>query len=373
MAFITHLSAVLPNEPVTNDRIESVLGSMGNRSSRVKERVLLSNGIKARHYAIDPESGFASHSHAQLTAEAVRDLCRKSGVAIDDIQLLVSGTCSADQVVPNHALMVIGELGAPPCEAISTNGVCASGMAALKYASMAVDGGHCDHAVVTASELVSSQLRASYVKHHSTGDRLPYEQEFLRWMLSDAAAAVLVTKTPNAGQSNLRIDWLDITTFAGQTETCMYSGGVKQADGTLRGYFVECADEGNRIPHGYLTLRQDTRVLLQHIVSLGAEFLKMRQQRRQLRAEDIDWFLPHLSSEVFRKPLHDGMGEIGLEVPMSRWFTNLVQKGNTGSASIFVMLEELFASGRLVTGEHVYCLVPESARFSYADMMLTVT
>jgi len=57
---------------------------------------------------------------------------------------------------------------------------------------------------------------------------------------------------------------------------------------------------------------------------------------------------------------------------MQRWFTNLTSKGNTGAASIFIILEELFNQGRLRTGERLLCYVPESGRFSTAFMHLTV-
>ncbi|MCG6535351.1 MAG: hypothetical protein L7F78_11820, partial [Syntrophales bacterium LBB04] len=55
-----------------------------------------------------------------------------------------------------------------------------------------------------------------------------------------------------------------------------------------------------------------------------------------------------------------------------KWFTILAWKGNTGSASIYIILEELFHSDRLQKGQRLLCLIPESGRFSIAYMMLTV-
>ena len=52
-------------------------------------------------------------------------------------------------------------------------------------------------------------------------------------------------------------------------------------------------------------------------------------------------------------------------------FTNLSAKGNTGSASIFIILEELFRSNRIAPGDTILCFVPESARFSAAYALLT--
>src|SRR5262249_23471515 len=50
----------------------------------------------------------------------------------------------------------------------------------------------------------------------------------------------------------------------------------------------------------------------------------------------------------------------------------LASKGNVGSASIFVLLEELLYSGRLEPGQKIFCLVPESGRFLFGYLLLTV-
>jgi 3-oxoacyl-[acyl-carrier-protein] synthase III len=59
-------------------------------------------------------------------------------------------------------------------------------------------------------------------------------------------------------------------------------------------------------------------------------------------------------------------------IPEERWFTNLYTRGNTGCASIYLMLEELFHSGKLEAGQKIFCFVPESGRFTTAYLMLTV-
>jgi 3-oxoacyl-[acyl-carrier-protein] synthase-3 len=66
------------------------------------------------------------------------------------------------------------------------------------------------------------------------------------------------------------------------------------------------------------------------------------------------------------------MQRIGFAIPAERWFTNLASKGNTGSASIYIILEELFKSGRLRQGQKLLCFVPESGRFAMCYMLLTV-
>jgi len=43
-----------------------------------------------------------------------------------------------------------------------------------------------------------------------------------------------------------------------------------------------------------------------------------------------------------------------------------------GSASIYIILEELLHSGKLKKGQKVFLAVPESGRFTVAGMLLTV-
>ena len=94
--------------------------------------------------------------------------------------------------------------------------------------------------------------------------------------------------------------------------------------------------------------------------------------QRALSSGAVDWFLPHYSSEYFRAPVVEGLARAGLPIPEERWFTNLERVGNVGSASIYIMLDELMRSGRLRNGQHVLCWVPESGRFSSGFIYLTV-
>jgi 3-oxoacyl-[acyl-carrier-protein] synthase-3 len=92
---------------------------------------------------------------------------------------------------------------------------------------------------------------------------------------------------------------------------------------------------------------------------------------RRLTPNDVDWFLPHMSSEYFRQPMAECMAEVGFPVPQEKWFTNLHTKGNTGSASIYIMIDELLKSGRLKSGDRLLCFIPESGRFTGSLMYLT--
>src|ERR1051325_3017657 len=132
--YITGIASFLPNKPVPNEQIESLLGRINGVTSHVRDLILQRNGIRWRYYAIDPGTGKVTHTNAELTATAIRQLLEKTGIAPEEIDLLACGTSSPDQAIPNHASMVHGILKIPPCEVVSTAGVCCSGMTAMKYA-----------------------------------------------------------------------------------------------------------------------------------------------------------------------------------------------------------------------------------------------
>ena len=376
--YINDIAAFLPNEPVSNEDIEQVLGKIHNIPSRIKNRVLKSNGIEKRYYAIDRKTGKLNYTNAQLTAEAVRRLKPYENFSVNDIQCLCCGTSMADLILPGHGLMVQGELGMSPCEVITTTGICLSGITSFKaaYANVALQLS--DNAVATGSELASSLLRSNFFEHLK-GDPdfknhpiLTFESDFLRWMLSDAAGAVFMSGKKNNGKKSLRVDWIEHVSYAGELEVCMFAGAHKKDDGTVIGW-RQLDSLAEALANNYFALKQDTGILNEEIIKVSIDRALARAiARRKIKADEIDWFLPHYSSEFFRDKIHDAMVGIGFHIPYEKWFTNLTYKGNTGSASIYVMMEELFHSDKLREGDKILCYIPESGRFSIAYMLLTV-
>lgn len=375
--FINRISAFLPHDPVSNEQMEARLGLVGGKPSRARKLVLKRNGIQQRHYVIDPQTGEPSMNNAQVSAAAVRGLLGP-GFELASLDCLVAGTASPDQLMPGHGVMVQGELGNPPCEVVTTAGICLCGMTALKYAWLSVASGESRNAVACGSEVASSLMLArnfndeyeSRVEALESQPEIAFEKDFLRWMLSDGAGAVWLQGQPNVRGLSLRIDWIDMFSFADQMPPCMYAG-AEMEDGQLLGWSRFDGEARNR--RSLMAIKQDVKLLNGNIVKFTVEeTLKRIMARRELHVGAIDYFLPHYSSEFFRAPLAVGLANSDLPIPEERWFTNLTSKGNTGAASIFIMLEELFSSGRLRSGERLLCYVPESGRFSSAFMHLTV-
>lgn len=376
--YINKISAFFPNEPVDNKNMESVLGMVDGKPSLVKRIVLRSNGIKTRYYAIDPDTNETTHSNAQLAANAIEQLSA-NGFDVNSAELLVCGTTTPDQLLPSHALMVHGETDMKPIEVASIAGICLSGLTALKYAYTSIKAGEIDSAITTGSENISASMRGrnfepevqAKVDMVRKNKELTFEKDFLRWMLSDGAGAIGVSDKPNNDGISLKIDKIFSRSYASQQETCMYSGCEKVKDGSIRGYREYLPEEW--LTKSLFSVKQDVKLLNQNIVEYTVKkpLIEMLE-KKMFKPDEIGWFLPHYSSEYFKDRLYDGLKEINCDIPQEKWFTNLATKGNTGSASIYIILEELFNSGKLKKGEKLLCYIPESGRFSTAFMLLEV-
>ncbi|HEX9650614.1 MAG TPA: beta-ketoacyl-ACP synthase III [Cyclobacteriaceae bacterium] len=373
--YITKTANFLPNNPVSNDEIEEYMGLINGRQSKSKRIVLRNNGIQRRFYAM-MKDGTPTHTNAEMTSLAIRKLFEKK--SLSEIELLACGTSTPDQMMPSHACMVHGWLPeSPSIEVVSPSGVCCSGMHALKYVYMSVKQGYANTAVATGSERLSRVLRSEVFEEEmqrleSLEDNpyISFEKDFLRWMLSDGAAAFKIQNKPDTSGLNLRIDWLTGASYANEIEPCMYMAGEKQEGGILKSYMDYTPRE--MIEQSILSMKQDVKLLGEHIVEKGGIKLKEACDKNGFDVKNVDYFLPHMSSEFFRMKIAEKLEENGMGIPQEKWFSNLTTLGNVGAASIYLMIDELFNSGKLQKGNKILLLVPESSRFSYMYGLLTV-
>jgi len=282
-----------------------------------------------------------------------------------DVGMLSTGTTQADLPVPGFASMVHGRLGGGPMEILSAGGVCCSGMAALGAVTDAIRLGRHQVGASVGSELVSRTLRAARFASNPG-----FDAEFLRYMLSDGAGAVVVEPGPRPDGISLRIDWAHMVSHAHRFPVCMYAG-VSAPDRVEAGStWQDQATPARAHADGMLNLRQDTGIL-NNIVALGVEEYVGLVREGRIQPTEIEHLLVHYSSEYFRSDIVRLMSEAGLMIPADRWFTNLRTKGNTGAASIYIMLEEAWSTGRFHPGDRILLMVPESGRFSVSFVHLT--
>lgn len=261
-------------------------------------------------------------------------------------------------------------------EIYSCAGVCLTSLQALKIAFLSIKSNNTQNAVCCASEMVSGCLLAKnfeeeFAKAEAVHKNpyMAFEKDFLRFMLSDGAGAVLLENKKRESGS-LEIEWIEISSYAHELPTCMYLGGELDENEELVGW--KSFSQSELINKSIFVIKQNIKLLKEHVVIKSVDHIEHSLEKHNVKASCIDYFIPHVSSMFFYGKLEQEMKVREIDIPMNKWFTNLTTVGNIGSASIFLALEELYKSGKLVSGNKILLLVPESGRFAFGTALLTV-
>ena len=373
--YISSVSKFLPNSPVENEGMEQYLGLINEKPSRVRRIVLKQNGIKSRYYALDKE-GEITHTNAELAFRSIEKLFPDEKIP-EDIDVLACATGNPDQLLPSHASMVHGLMKNRPMELYSASGVCLTCLQAFKTAYLSVLSGISSKAVCSTSELASPTLLSKNYEeeyeHCSKVGKDPYmafEKDFLRFMLSDGASSVLLSDKKNDSGISFKVEWVEMTSYANELPTCMFMGAELREDGELTSW--KEFESRELINRSVMTVKQDIRLLKPNIIRYWVDHLEYCLEKFNLNPADVDYVIPHVSSMFFYGKLAEGIEARGLDLGTNKWFTNLTEIGNIASASIFAALDDLSNSGKLIENDKILLLVPESGRFSYGTVLLTV-
>jgi 3-oxoacyl-[acyl-carrier-protein] synthase-3 len=372
--YITSVSKFLPNSPVDNEDMEQYLGLINSKPSRVKRIVLKQNGIKSRYYALDEEQKI-THTNAELAFLSIKKLFPDEFIP-GDIDVMACATGNPDQLLPSHASMVHGLMKNRPMELYSASGVCLTCLQALKISYLAVLAGMSAKAICSTSELASPTLRAkNYEEEYELCARVgedPYmafEKDFLRFMLSDGASAVLLSDRKSENGLSFKIEWIEMTSYANELPTCMFMGAELREDGELISWKeFESQELVNR---SVMTVKQDIRLLKPNIIRYWVDHIEHCLEKHSVDPAEINYVIPHVSSMFFHGKLAEEIDARNIDLGTQKWFTNLTEIGNIASASIFAALDDLCKSEQLKVNDKILLLVPESGRFSYGTVLLT--
>lgn len=368
--YITGVGAFLPGDPVPCAEIEDHIGRVCGRDSLLGRRALRWNGVQTRHYAI-AAGGAVTHTNAGMCAAAVRAAMDDAGLSLGSLSYLAAATTQGDYLVPGHAAAVHGALEAQPLEIASFQSVCGASLMAAKGAWQAVRTGEHAVAAACAGEFSSRWFQPSFYEGTTLVDakgRLAPEADYLRFTLSDGAGAILLESAPRPDRLSLRIEFIDTVSLAGSFDPCMWAGAASE---TRTDALTVWSHAGPVAAHaaGAIALLQDFELLKRVIRAWVGVYLKKVDAGRIAPAE-VDHLLCHYSALSLRDEIVSLLEKTAGMIPLDRWFSNLAEVGNVGSASIWVMLEAFMRSGRLRRGDKVLCVVPESGRAFVGFMML---
>ena len=157
----------------------------------------------------------------------------------------------------------------------------------------------------------------------------------------------MLESKPKAVGVSFKVNWTHSRSFAHETPLCM-----------------KLENQGVR-------LSQDISILSKYLMPTARKFTAEAMRRHDEDLVDYKVVLPHLSSFFFRKKTERVMKEFTTSPDPVPYWTNLATAGNTGSASIYIMLDHYIREHDIVDGDKIMLFIPESGQFNFVMVSLT--
>lgn len=297
---IVGTGSALPEKQVTN---EEIAGLVETSDEWIRERT----GIGGRHVS-------TGETVASLAADACRKALEQAGRKAGEVELLLVATCSPEDALPCAACQVQEKIGAVNAAAFDVNAACAGFLFALHTAWAYVEAGIYENALIAGSEVLSK-----IVDWNDRGTCI---------LFGDGAGAVMVQKCDTGG----------------------VLGFVQHSDGR-KGSVLSC---GNRqLANPYVRpaaadsyVRMDGREVFSFAVKQVPLTIEEALKKADLTPEAVDLFVLHQANQRIIEGIAKRLG-----VEMSRFPMNLDRVGNTSSAAIPVLLDELNRRGQISRGQ----------------------
>lgn len=290
----------LPKRVVTNADLEKTVDTSD-------EWIVSRTGIKTRHIISDGETNL------DLAEGAVRNAMEMAGIGPKDVDLIIVGTTTPEQVFPNMGCLLQRRLDIHNCPAFSLEAACTGFLYALSIADKFIKTGTSKCAIVVGSETLSTIV--------------DWKDRKTCVLFGDGAGAVVLkpSDTPGIMSTHLSAD--------GKFSDLLYveSGISKGFDGLKSGRdFVQM--KGNDVfKVAVRTLGKIAQVALEH---------------NNLGRDDLTWLIPHQANiRIIQAAAKK------LDLPMERVIQTVQDHGNTSSASVPLALDVAVRDGRVKRGD----------------------
>jgi 3-oxoacyl-[acyl-carrier-protein] synthase-3 len=237
-----------------------------------------------------------------------------AGIDGSTIELIVFGTTSYDDQVPNMASGIQKRIGADGCAAMDVNTACTSFLYSLSTATALIRTGVVKNALVIGSELISPFM--------------DWNDRNVAVLFGDGAAAVVLQATDR--EEGLLAERLGCYGESREILRVHGMGGAYAHQNRILGK-TEWQFEGQEI----------FKKAVQGMAAACAEALAKIGKT----ADDIDLVIPHQANMRIIESVAKKAG-----VPMERVFVNVHRYGNMSAATIPVALCEALEEGRVEPG-----------------------
>jgi 3-oxoacyl-[acyl-carrier-protein] synthase III len=352
-ALLLATGAHLPGEPITNEQLERVAGSL-------PDEVLEGIQVKTRHWVADLHTGEQSETNSQMGAKAAREALARADLEPQEVDLLVVSTASPEYHLPPTATLVQEHLGLRKCAAIDIRSGCAGAVEALDLARLYLERGDFNTALVIGSETISPLTVPVFLGQDP--DKVRMRDRLGIYNFGDGAGAMLLRGEDQEGIGVL-----------GSAICCV--GGDRKPGMQVIGGGTHAPIASQLAAKRLVELKVDVVESGRFTPYVLTEALSETLARCGAAAETIDVCVIPEGNAGY---MTDELREAGLLTPEwlaleDKIFENLSLVGATGSAAVPLAVDYAWTTERVKTGNMMMILAIETSKWKYAGMVLPWT
>lgn len=295
---ITGTGVALPKMVVNNDRIAEFLDTSD-------EWIASRTGIRERHVVSD-------ETMIELGAEAARKAIADSGLNVSDIDFIICSKLINTYITPSLSCIIQGEIGAT-CPCVDINIACSGFLAALELAGPMIDCGKYKNILIVCAE--------------ETSRIVDWSSRNTCILFGDAATGVVVS--PGKGVITSMMSTKSMTDVLYHTRRLLDTPFLKKEEKDL-------------------PLEMNGREIFKNAVRASVADIKEVLSRAKMSVADIDIFVLHQANLRIIESIRQQ-----LDLPEEKVPHNVEKYGNTSSASIPLLLDELLKAGKIKDGDKV--------------------
>lgn len=270
----------------------------------IKERT----GVATRHIIKDETT-------VSMACEAAKRALDDGGVRAEEVELIIVSTISSNIILPCTACEVQKELGAVNATCFDMSAACSGFVLAYNTALAYLSGGVYRTALIIGSESLSNLTN--------------WKDRGTCILFGDGAGAAVM----RAGEGRA---YLPAT----------HSDGAKGKALTCLSRHTSIAAEHMTDPEYYMQM--DGQAVFKFAVKKVPEVIGEVLTKNHVEKEEITWYIMHQANSR----IVEGVAK-RLDEPIEKFPMNLQEYGNTSSASIAILLDEMKRDGRLKSGQKI--------------------
>lgn len=337
---ILSVGTALPGPPVSNAELVDRF-DMPKATEQWLETFV---GTRARHFGFDLATGEIRHTLADTGTTAGLRALAGAGMRAADVELMVLGTASPDQLMPATVNVIADRLGIDGVPTYQLQSGCTGAVQALDVAYHMLLSGRCRTALVLGAD--------SCAKHFDPlidpAGMAPSEQ--VNGMLfGDGAGALVLARDPGPESALLHRVYLRLE-------------GLGRPPGQVIDWYGRAGGRGA----GQATVNEDYKAIEESVPKLAAEVLDALLDELDWPETDVDYLLPPQLSGTMTERITASLGLAGAQ-EVSR----VAEIGNNGNALPFFQLER--ALPQMTTGDRAIAIAIESSKWIKSGFALEKT